>query len=114
MSDIDNGVCAACVGTGVIWEISVLPSQFGFKPKTNLKKLNSSTELFKNLKVFHFSITDMHKMQSKATLNSSSLIFQGDFDHTCFYFDWQQKVYIGCLHFHFLIDHLWMPIDFVP
>lgn len=48
VSDIDNGVCAACVGTGVIWEISVLPSQFGFKPKTNLKKLNSSTELFKN------------------------------------------------------------------
>ena len=39
VSDTDNGVCSPRVGTGVIWEISVLPSQFGFKPKTNKQKL---------------------------------------------------------------------------
>lgn len=37
---VDGGVYAG-VEAGGVWEISVLPSQFCFKPKTALKKLKS-------------------------------------------------------------------------
>lgn len=37
VSDVDNGGDYACVGTGNIWKISILPSQFCWKLKTVLK-----------------------------------------------------------------------------
>ena len=41
MGDVDNRGSCACVGAGSIWEISVLPPQFCYEPKTALKKLKS-------------------------------------------------------------------------
>ena len=38
LSDADNAGAYKCVGAGSTCEISVLPSQFCFKPKTALKK----------------------------------------------------------------------------
>ena len=56
VSDTDNGVCSPCVGTGVIWEISVLPSQSGFKPKTSKQTKNWTLQLssLKTSKTFSF------------------------------------------------------------
>ena len=39
VSDVDNTQGDACVGVGNIWEISVSPSQFCYKPKTALKNM---------------------------------------------------------------------------
>ena len=49
MSDIDNGVCSACVGSGLYGKFLYCPPNLVSKPKTNKqKKMNSSIELFKN------------------------------------------------------------------
>ena len=38
VGDVDSGGGCMCVGTGCVWEISVLSAEFCWDPKTALKK----------------------------------------------------------------------------
>lgn len=62
MSDVDIRGGCACVGAGVIWEISVPPSQFCYKPKTTLKE--KVPVLKKKKKYLMVTINDEHCLRT--------------------------------------------------